>query len=212
MSPLCAWTVGLLRAYPQGCPAALGQQPGPKNRRRSHVYCLLFYLVVVLLEEGGFLLKLPVCTLPSIQIQESWAVLFYVHAASCHRMHAPHPKHHGICRDPALLPRLQLACCGRSSPVLPPHFAGSWTRSPCSAPWGRLCLPGHSSKLASCSCTFQAVMQSCRIAQPRLRCLGCGIKEGAPWGQCCPRGLSAQRPGQFSSDAEEVVDIPCLYL
>ena len=62
MSPLCAWTVGLLRAYPQGCPAALGQQPGPKNRR-SHVCCLLFYLLVVLLEEGGFLLKLPVCTL-----------------------------------------------------------------------------------------------------------------------------------------------------
>lgn len=49
--------------HPQGCPAAPGQQPGPKNR--SHVYCLLFCLLVTLFEEGGFLLKLPVCTLPS---------------------------------------------------------------------------------------------------------------------------------------------------
>ena len=106
-----------------------GMPNGPRTAaqlQEQHVKSssLLFYLLVVLLEERGLLfLKLPVCPLPSNPGVLGCFVFFKARSVSpdqdtgCEGWVLPpcwlllHPRYHSICRDAALLTRLQLTCC-----------------------------------------------------------------------------------------------------
>lgn len=116
LSPLCAWAVGLPPAYSQGCRAAQDSSLAT-GAARSRVYCLVFCLLVVLPEQGGFLLKLPICTLPSnpggpglfclferstsLGPRRGDSAGFFLHAASGRRMQEPPPQTPGHLRRPS---------------------------------------------------------------------------------------------------------------
>ena len=101
-------------------------------------------------------------------------------------MHKPHPKHHGICRDPALLLRLQLACCQAQLPSPAPSLSRQLDWVPLLCPLGQAVPPGHSSKLQLHFPGNDAVMLHCPalIAAFDLGCVMRGGSQGIvlPWG------------------------------
>ena len=135
LGSVCTWTVGLRSAYSWG-----GMPSSPAMRTDRKSCCLLFYLLVIPLEEAGLLsLKLPVCTLLSNPGVLGCFVLFRA------RLISPGPRHWVLCwvLSPCQLLPLERVCCTpntaasaetqlcclgsswpgarHSSPVLPPH-------------------------------------------------------------------------------------------
>ena len=101
-----------------------------------------------------------------------------------------HPEHCSICRDPALLPGLQLAWCQAQLPGPSPSLSRQLDSVPFLCPLGQAVPLDHFSKLASRSCSFQAVMQSCCVAGPDYRLQDCGVpsERGVPGDRATPGG------------------------